>query len=102
MSNKFKIALHNDYNNVDRRQTKFSQISGSLIDIRNFLNDETININFEVVYASCLNIIKNSLDKELDRKSKLMFKTMNGFIKFDYHGEIDDNFYNLIKKYNLS
>jgi len=26
---------------------------------------------------------------------------MNGTIKFDYNGVIDDNFYNLIKKYNL-
>jgi len=101
MPNKFKIALHNDYNNVDRRQTKFSQIGSNLLDIRNFLNDETIKINFEVFYASCLNFVKNSLDKEIDRQNKLMFKTMNGTIKFDYNGVIDDNFYNLIKKYNL-
>jgi predicted membrane GTPase involved in stress response len=102
MPNKFKIALHNDYNTIDRRKTKFSQISGSLLDIRNFLNDETININFEVVYASCLNFIKDNLDKELDRKSKLMLKNMNGCIKFDYYGEIGDTFYELIKKkYNL-
>ena len=103
MPNKFKIALHNDYNNINRTKTEFTQISGSLLDIRNFLNDEKININFEVVYSSCLDFIKNSLDKELDIKSKFMFKTMKGSIKFDYYGEIENDFYELIKKkYNLS
>ena len=84
------------------KNTKFHQVSGTLQNIKLFLEDDSVVINKATIkYTSVLNFIQDYLFNESPTKDGVnCFENMNGNLKFDYLGS-DEEFEDVFSRYNL-
>jgi len=97
--NPFTIALYNNYSNIDENCIYY-QVSGSFYNIKKFLESPIKINNLEIVYASCINFIEEVLGLEMSEKKTMMFKNINGNLKFNYKGNLDEMI-KIFKEFNL-
>ena len=94
------LATIGDY--IEYDNTKFHQVSGTFQSIKNFLEDDNIEVNHATIkYTTCINFILPYLFKDSPIKDdKNIFEEMNGNLKFDYIGS-DEEFEELFSRYDL-
>jgi len=93
------------YENMHENASFSRMASGSLFDIKKFLEtDCVLKPNCDILYTSMLDIVITNLFKELSDKEEDVVKNIFGHLKFKYTGDgmTCEDFKILFDSYNLS